>query len=158
MDPYQTANRIYRYNQIFHKKTLDKWTFLAHQYNCKENKWKQYIIKKGSFGYDCMAYCLAYTLETISNEYTLDEIAEMIHDAWAEIYTFWRDHKPWLNNKSYIKSAKPLNDTKRNELAETPYDLKPENEKNKDLIIAKFIMQSLYEIKQSKLNIYSIIE
>jgi len=157
MQSYQTANGLYRYNHIFHKKTLDKWTNLAHQYNCKHNKWSCYALKKGSFGYDCMAYCLAYSFNIIktSNEFTINEIAEIIHEAWSEIYTYWRDYKPWLKNKSYIKSAKPLDDKRRNELAETSFDSKPEDEKQKDLIIAKFIQQSLCS---SKLNDFSINE
>jgi hypothetical protein len=155
MQSYQTANGLYRYNQIFHKKTLDKWTNLAHLYNCKHNGWSLYNLKKGSFGYDCMAYCLAYSFDKISNEHTINEIAEMIHEAWSEIYTYWRDSKPWLKNKSYTKSAKPLDDKRRNQLAETSFDSKPEDEKNKDLIIAKFIQQSLYG---SKLDDFSIDE
>jgi hypothetical protein len=155
MQSFQTANELYKYNKIFHKKPLDKWTNLAHQYNCKQYGWFSYTLKKGSFGYDCMAYCLAYTFEKISSEHTIEEIAEMIHEAWSEIYTYWRDYKPWLKNKSYTKSAKPLDDIKRNQLAESAFDNKPEDEKNKDLIIAKFIQQSLYG---SKLNDFSIDE
>jgi len=147
MQPYKTANGLYKYNQIFYKKTLDKWINLAHQYNCKYNNWHYYNLKKGSFGYDCMVYCLAYSFDRISNEHTIDEIAEMIHEAWSEIYIYWRDYMPWLKNNLYTKSAKPLNDKKRNQLAETSFDSKPQDEKNKDLIIAEFIQQSLYGCK-----------
>ena len=44
----------------------------------------------------------------------------------------------WKNN-DYIKSAKPLNDSNRNKLAETQYCDLPEEEKEKDKIIARFI-------------------
>jgi hypothetical protein len=151
MSAYQTANSVYNYNQVFHKKTLDKWINLAHKYNCSQNGWKHYPLKKGSFGYDCMAYCIGYILDNITREYSLAELAELIHEAWSEIYIFWRDNKPWLNNKSYTKSAKPLGDKVRNELAEMAYSMKPIEEKQKDLIIAKFIQQTLFD----KLSIYS---
>ena len=155
MESYQTANGLYKYNKILHKKTLDKWTTCAHQYNCKQNGWSYYTLKKGSFGYDCMAYCLAYTLDNISKEYTINELAEIIHEAWSEIYTYWRDSKPWLKNKSYNKPKNSLDDKRRSQLAETAFDNKPEDEKKKDLIIATFIHQSLYG---SKLNDFLITD
>lgn len=47
---------------------------------------------------------------------------------------------PWKSDR-YIKAAKPLNDANRNKLAETNYEDLPEDEKEKDRIIARFIKQ-----------------
>jgi hypothetical protein len=145
MIPTHTANNKYSYKQIYYKKSLDKWINEIHKYNSKHNHWFYRPLKKGSYGYDTMAYCIAYTLEHFSYDYTLEELAEIIHESWSEIYCYWRDYKPYLNN-NYIKPAKPLNDYNRNLFAETSYNKKPIEEKEKDLIIAEYIFNSFHSL------------
>lgn len=40
--------------------------------------------------------------------YTIDNIAKLIHDGWAIHYKYWKDNKPW-NNKDIVR-VKPYND------------------------------------------------
>jgi hypothetical protein len=83
------------------------------------------------------------TSEKLNNK-DIEKLADYVHRAWIKNYVYWRDNEPWKSD-DYIKSAKPLNDKNRNKLAETDYDDLPEEEKEKDRIIARFIKQKFVD-------------
>ncbi len=81
------------------------------------------------------------------NNISIDDIANLVHKAWISNYIFWRDNEPYIHN-GYIKPFKPLADERRNLCVITEYELLPYEERQKDLIIAKWF--------QNKLNIKKI--
>lgn len=110
---------------------------LVHQKNCELNNWNFKPLSPGSYGYDNLVYCLA-ACQGLSN---LEEMASLIHDAWTVNYIYWRDNSPWEKNSFYRKPFSPLNDERRNMCASLAFSLLPEDEKKKDEILAKIILE-----------------
>lgn len=141
------AYHVCSYNDLYNNKTMDQWIQETHAYNSIQNKWKVFPLKQGSYGYDNLCICIHDVFEYLSEnseyEYEIDIIADIIHEAWIKNYHYWRNNEPWKKNKKYIKPAKPLNDKHRNQCAKTKYQNLPDDEKEKDIIIATFIMDSL---------------
>lgn len=143
MEAEQTANKSFTYSQYICGKTIDKWVQLVHAYNCKQNGWATIPLKKGAFGYDNLAICIGYVLPKIEDT-TIEEVAEMVHEAWAINYIFWRDNEPFLDKKvAYHKPANKLGDDRRNLCAETSFANLSKDEQEKDIIIAKFFVEML---------------
>jgi hypothetical protein len=146
--PNKTAYKSYYYNMDIGfdtKSKLDTAIQKLHKYNSERNRWKYIPLKQGSFGYDNLAISIVYTLNKIKSKEKLEnksieKVADYVHCAWSKNYVYWRDNEPWLNG-TYIKSAKKLDDKNRNLLAETNYEDLPEDEKEKDRIIARFIKE-----------------
>lgn len=83
---------------------------------------------------------MGFVAENITYKSTIDEIANLIHQGWIINYVFWRDNEPWTFEKiKYQKPYKTLNDEQLNICASTHYEDLVEEEKNKDLILAKWI-------------------
>lgn len=143
----QTANKKYRYSDIFHGLSLDTWVQEVNRLNCIANKWKVNPLKPGGFGYDNLAVCIGNLFETTKIDNTnIEELADIIHKGWIINYTYWRDNTPWVENKEYTKPANPLGDERRNNCAITEYKDLPEEEKNKDRDIVNFILR-IYDRK-----------
>lgn len=144
--PTTTAYKNYEYNSEvgFEKKyKLKDIVQECHTYNSKQNNWKVFPLKEGSYGFDNIAICFYYIFKKIKSQDRLktiddEKLSDYIHRAWIKNYIYWRDNKPWKTD-GYIESKKPLNDINRNKLAETEYNDLPEDEKEKDRIIARFI-------------------
>jgi hypothetical protein len=72
------------------------------------------------------------------------EIAGWIHEGWSQNYTYWLDKQPWLNNKEYSKPSKKFGDKRRNECAKALFEDLPQDEKDKDLVIARFLRHTIF--------------
>jgi hypothetical protein len=146
--PIESAYKSYEYDMEIgfdNTHTLDDMIQKLHKYNSEQNRWKHIPLKKGCFGYDNIAISIMYTLNKVKSKEkldkcTVDKIADYVHRAWSKNYIYWRDNEPWI--EGYIKPAKKLNDDNRNTLAETDYKDLPEDEKEKDKIIARFIKET----------------
>jgi len=146
-----SANGMYKYDREIYYMTLDSWCQEAHKYNCLSHGWNNALLKKGSFGYDNLIVSIGYTLinckdftNTVEN---IEIIANMIHLGWIHNYTFWRDYSPWNNTDyKYYKPFDPLGDDRRNECAFLDYKDLSQEEKNKDIILAKFLIGKINEI------------
>lgn len=144
----QTANSMFSYNQHFCGIALENWVQNAHKYNCIKNNWEHTPLKQWSFGYDNLAVSLGYALSKFDDKllqmsaYTetdVQQLAEYIHDGWCINYIYWRDHQPYLSG-NYIAPYSPLGDDRRNACALTPYAELPVDEKEKDVILAKYVL------------------
>lgn len=150
IEAFQTANKQYNYDDIIFNKKISEWIQDAHKYNCKINNWKYMPLKKGAFGFDNLVVSLMKVFDNIlKNKEIINndiEICKLIHIGWQENYLFWRDNNPhYINfsNQKYIKPSKTLGDERRNKCAITEYENLPEDEKNKDIVFAKYIKQNI---------------
>jgi len=142
-----TANKKYGYGEKYFGFTLATWVEHGHEYNVRENGWWKYKLHPGQYGYDNLAVSFARVFEAVDKDkdllYNPEKIAEIIHDGWTENYLHWRENKPWDADSFYQKPNKPINDKRRNMLADTTYAKLPIDEKEKDLILADFLVHNL---------------
>ena len=90
--------------------------------------------------------CSPSLVETIVN-HMRNHIAEKIHISWSEHYQYWRDSTPWTRTDAlYYKPYTPVGDEKRNQQALAAYADLPQEEQNKDLVIASFLIREVTSI------------
>lgn len=119
----------------------DEFVQKTNQKNCEHFGWKCAPLKKGAYGYDNLVYTV-HTVFTRDEDITdLEKIAELIHDAWTTNYLFWRDNKPYEQNPGYRRPFNPIGDERRDKCASTKYTDLPEEEKNKDRVLAEIIVE-----------------
>lgn len=150
-NPTETANKLFKYDTVFFDLSLDEWCQKAHKKNCIENRWFHKPLASGAFGYDNLIISLGYTLNKIKesgmdiSDIDIEKLASWIHEGWGINYLYWRDNKPWTKKHvgNYRRPNKTLNDERRNKCLSLSYDELPEDEKEKDVILAKFIVGML---------------
>ena len=140
---YQTANKEYQYDAIYHKKPLYQWVDEVHKYMSKEMGWKYYPLKKGAFGFDNLVISIAYTFDKEKKLNNIDTVANLVHEGWIQNYSFWRDFRPFDSGNLYFEPAKALGDERRELCCDTEYKDLPEEEKEKDKMIAKYLIKSI---------------
>lgn len=153
--PEKTATDNYNYSKKYLNHTLNDWVQNLHKLHCEENKWQYRKLNPGAYGYDNLIYTVVYALNNIQkqiksrnykNNLDLNLIAKSIHKGWFINYVYWRDNNPEnRQNENYRAPYKPLGDERRNKCADTNYEDLPEEEKNKDILLAK-LMIKLYAI------------
>ena len=149
MEAIHTANQTYEYGQAFYGIPLDTWVQNAHKSSCIAYGWKHFPLKKGAFGYDNLAVSIGYTLSHIltAPHDTIDVVSDLIHQGWCINYIYWRDHQPWLNpTYKYIQPYAPLGDERRNTCAQTVFQDLDQEEKDKDIVLARFILGEVGEL------------
>ena len=139
----RTANDLYKYDKEYHGLELSTWVTRIHQYMSRALGWKVIQLKCGSFGYDNLAVSIANIMRKTRDYSDIYHMAELAHAGWIRNYTYWRDHKPYLNSDKYTKPGKALGDKRRNELAKTSYSELPDDERRQNLLIATFIKNHL---------------
>jgi hypothetical protein len=140
-----TANGEYKYTQIVLGKTIDCLTQDAHRTNCAANKWLHSSLTPGAYGYDAIVLSLMYALDSYNaGEIKLsnDKFAEKIHDGWCVNFKYWCDHKPYENGP-YRAPYKPLSNKWRIKSFKTKYNDLDQEEKDKDLIFAAFLIENI---------------
>ena len=148
MEAIATANNLFQYNQEFYGIPLDTWTQDAHKYNCDKNNWDYFPLKKGCFGYDNLAVSIGFALSLyVYDEHDHDQtllVADWVHQGWVKNYTYWRDNCPQDNPVyRYIPPFYPLNDERRNTCAITPFHYLDKEEREKDIVLAAFIISKI---------------
>ena len=146
-----SANGDYKYDREIYYITLDRWAQEAHKFNCISHNWNIEPLKPGNFGYENLIVSLGYTLinckdftNTVEN---IETISDLIHKGWTINYMFWRDNSPWENTDyKYYKPFPPLGDERRNNCALIDFQDLPQDEKDKDIILAKFLIGKINEI------------
>lgn len=144
MEVDKTANGKYRYDTIYHGRSLDQWVQGCHKYNCEINNWKYQPLRKGAFGYDNLTVSLVHLFEKLNNMgvevNTLETLASEVHNGWCENYIYWRDNEI---KAPYRPPATKLGDERRNLCSVTSYIDLHDDEKGKDRIIVKYILGQL---------------
>jgi hypothetical protein len=116
--------------------TLDEMVQAVHKKNCEASKWSFSPLKKLSYGYENLAVCIGnYLTKTPLGRIA---IAEQIHESWIENYIYWRDnmHK----HPEFIPPYTPLGDERRNTCAVTAFKDLPQDEQNKDFVLADILV------------------
>lgn len=143
-----SANQVVLYNKVYYNYTLEKWVEIIHKYNSLIHHWKYYKLAGGEYGFDNILLSLYLLFENSKEdelkEDNMDHLSHLIHEGWIINYIYWRDNEPWLINKDYIKPSTPLGDKRRNECASTKYCNLSEEEKEKDRIIVKCVLQNIH--------------
>lgn len=144
-----TANGSICYLSHIFGKYMDEWVQEAHKYNCEKNGWKYMLLIPGTFGYDNLVLSLYHVFSNNNHDKktihkkSLEELSSLVHEGWKINYIYWRDHTPFVNNPQYKPPFKPLGDNQRNLCATLSYEELPEEEKEKDRIIARFILENV---------------
>lgn len=144
-----TANGAICYLSHIFGRYMDEWVQMAHKYNCEKNGWKHMLSIPGSFGYDNLVISLYHVFSNNNldkktiQEKNVEELSSLVHEGWKINYLYWRDYTPFVNNPQYKPPFKPLGDEQRNLCSKLSYDELPEEEKEKDRIIARFILENV---------------
>jgi hypothetical protein len=151
-----SANGKYGYDDEFFGVEINEYVDNIHKKMSEHYKWKYSPLKKYSFGYDNLINSIGKALDYSFNkngQVTIDELADMVHKGWIDNYTFWRDEKPYMTSMSlYIKPYNALGDERRDKCASTEYKDLPEEEKEKDLLIAKILFEIINKQDWTKDN------
>lgn len=139
-----TANGEFNYETKYYGFTLEEWQYDCHKDLSDKLNWKYFPLIRGSFGFDNMICSIGTVFNNITKFDNIDEIASQIHNGWIKNYIYWRDNSPHEKNSNYKAPTNPLNDERRNTCANTSYDNLNEDEKNKDKIIAGYIIKNGY--------------
>lgn len=139
-----TANKQYKYDTVYHEKSISLWVEDVHKYMSSKSRWKYFPLAPGLFGFDNQVLSIAYTFDNYKPGMDLDEVSNLVHEAWIINYKFWRDNEPWKKNKFYIKPSKKLGDERRNLCASLKYKDLPEDEQEKDGFIAEYLINKVF--------------
>jgi uracil-DNA glycosylase len=105
--------------------------------------WKS-ICQPGQFGFDNMCMSIGRLFQNFTVD--VETASHIVHEAWIENYTYWVKNKPW--ERGYKKPKNALGDERREKCASTKYVDLPESEKEKDRIIAKYIINNHLDYRQ----------
>lgn len=137
----QTANKLFKYDQIYLNKTLDQYANEIYNIMSSKHGWNSKKFLIGMYGYDALIMSIGYAFKYCPDKLNIYCLAEFIHQGWSVNYIYWRDNNPWLKSKLYKKPHNDLGDYRRNKLALTKFDDLPIKEKKSNIIIAKYILK-----------------
>lgn len=142
MEATRTANGKYSYDDIYYGHSIDFWVQKCHQENCTVNRWNYRPLRKGAFGYDNIVVSLVYLFKGLKHNFVYCEhLASLVHDGWKENYLYWRDNLPGKKEGPYYPPAQALGDLRRDECAASRYLDLPEDEKEKDRVLASQVFK-----------------
>jgi len=144
-EPSITANGLYRYNELYYGQTLCDIAEKTHEHLSNQCGWFYRKLVPGQFGYDNMIVSIGHLLDNYNENLSIDEMASLIHIGWIINYKYWRDNEPYIYNDHYKKSAKKLNDNKRNICAESTFNDLGLDDKNQNLIMVDVIKKILFD-------------
>lgn len=131
-----TADKMYDFNTEISGKPIWEWVSLVHFGMCISSGWEVKPLKPGTFGYDNLVYSICYAFQHNERE----KMASAIHDGWCKNYIYWRDNMPWKLDPRYYAPFNPLDDERRNKCAITSFADLPQDEKDKDYMIADILL------------------
>lgn len=138
-----TANGVFKYDHPFNTVPLHYWVQAVNNQMSYIYYWEN-NLKSGTFGFDNMCMSIGRLFQNFT--FDIEEASSIVHNAWIENYTFWVSNKPW--NNGYEKPLKSIRSKRRERYAITQYVDLPEDEKDKDRVIAKYIINNHLEYQQ----------
>ena len=138
-----SANKMFKYDQVIMNTTLNDIVEKIHKEISTLNNWSYKPLSKGMYGYDNLILSIGYILKYCPDKLNQECVAEYAHVGWAVNYKYWRDNKPWTSNKYYKNPGKELGDERRNRLAEINFNDLPDNDKETNLTIAKYLINMI---------------
>ncbi len=142
-----SANNSVIYSKVYYDYSLEEWVEIVHKYNSLKHNWNYIKLEAGTFGFDNIVISLYYLFENSNyddlRESNIEKLSNLIHEGLIINYIYWRDNRPWEKSEDYIKPYSPLGDERRNYCAETKYNELNEEEKEKDRIIVKCILENI---------------
>jgi uracil-DNA glycosylase len=108
-------------------------------------------LQPGAFGYDSMCMSIGRLFQNLT--FDVETASDIVHEAWIENYTYWTANKPWKGSATHAKGVyrKPKNafgDERHERCAATKYADLPDDEKEKDRIIARYIINNHLDYQQ----------
>lgn len=137
-----TANGKYDYKTIQYGKKIKSHVEDVHEKMCHHYGWNLNKLKPFCFGFENLINSIGHVFENSDDSSSLIEVANLVHVGWCQNYLYWRDFKPYEGQDSiYIKPFNPIGDERRDKCAITEFKDLPEEEKEKDIFIAKVLME-----------------
>lgn len=146
-----TADGRLRYEEVVCGRSLAAWVQVAHDALVRASGWEPVPLRPGMFGFDNLVSSVAALLDSAGDHggfVDLDTAATAVHAGWAANYVYWRDHAPYAAKNSgsrYTRPSKPLGDERRDACAAAAYADLSDAEKEKDRVIARAVMGTLFE-------------
>ena len=139
----RTANREFSCDELYLNQTLDDHVNNVHTIITKKCNWSNKRLLIGMFGYDNLMMSIGYVFKYCPNMLNVNLVAAYAHKGWTDNYVYWRDHQPWNSSKIFKKPHNPLNDGRRNKLAKTQFKELTGEDRETNIIIAKYITSLL---------------
>lgn len=133
-----TANGAFKYDSPFNTIPLKDWVQVVNAHMACAYNWKSIPLQPGSFGFDNMCMSIGRLFQNLT--FDVELASDIVHEAWIENYTFWVSNKPWVFG--YRKPKNTLRDERRERCAATKYADLPDEEKEKDRVIARVIINN----------------
>lgn len=148
---YCTANGVFKYDHPFNTIPLSDWVQTVNNHMSYTYGWKASSLQPGAFGYDNMCMSIGRLFQNLT--FDVEAASDIVHEAWIENYTYWVTNKPWNGSATHSKGVyrKPKNalgDERRERCAATKYADLPDDEKEKDRVIARYIINNHLDYQQ----------
>jgi len=143
---HATADGRLSFDAVVRGRTLRAWAMLAHDALAAANGWASGPPRTNTFGFNNLVASAARLLEApdTAPDMALEVAAARVHDGWITNYVYWRDHAPYTTRPdAFARPRYPLDDARRNACAAAAYADLPEEEKAKDRVIARVLLDAL---------------
>jgi hypothetical protein len=119
-------------SKIFNENDLDHYAQVSDE--ALDNAYHYGRSKPGTFGYEANKGSAKFALNLMKNgETDIEKISDAIHKGWASVATTYDDP---------IYATKPEKKENRMKLANTSYSELSEDEKEKDRVVARSLLQA----------------
>ena len=140
----RTADGRLGFDDVVAGRTLAKWGALAHEALADAHGWSPTPPRPNTFGFSNMVSSVASLLAFVSSGPALPDVdaaASAVHEGWIANYVYWRDNAPLP--KRFAPPHRPLGDERRNACAASSFADLPEEEKEKDRVVARAVLAAL---------------
>lgn len=161
-----TADGRIAFDTIVNGRTMHAWAAMAHCAMAKVYGWSPNLPQLNTFGWNNLVSSADALLRFVSTnvkkhhpltvdeavveavveavDEAVDEAAAAVHDGWVTNYVFWREHTPFVNDPwMYARPRYPLGDERRNACALASFAELPDDEKDKDRVVARALLDAL---------------
>lgn len=125
---------------VYYNITLREMTNMVHKTNCEANGWQLHILKNNSYGLDTLSESIMTVIE--NKHQSFYDLCVLVHTTWSEVYKFWRDN--YHDECGKVKPYTPFGDERRDNLSSLHFDDLPEDEKKKDEIVVKCVLDIIF--------------